>query len=117
MPTFEIPVDATKIEALPPDTAKAIDEFLRGKGYDVDGVTIQVRPTPAIVIDADRDPTADIKGWNPVASADADRIQTAKRIAADYRDKVAAGQTVTATETSHALAATITLLAQLADTA
>lgn len=112
METYLYPVPPTLIPKLTDDTVGAVQELLIGAGIAVQGVSLLTDP-PTLSIVADRDPKQVLLTYAGSMSAAQDRSAKARDVALAYRDKVAAGQTVTAAESAKALAAVITVLERL----
>lgn len=114
MPVFEVPLGEIQGASLDADKTSAITKWLITQGYVDPAVTVQLEPYPALIVDTDHDPTADITSWTPQPTEERDAALKARTLALTYRDKVLDGQAVTAAETQKALAATITMVERLA---
>jgi hypothetical protein len=95
------------------DLPQAAQDYLKGLGFDVQGVSLQTNP-PVLVTVSDQDPTDALNAYTGQPSAGRNKLLQARDIALAYRDKVLANQAVTAAETAKALAAAITLIERLA---
>ena len=107
MPRYEVPIPTNVTPT--DDTAQAVTEWLTGRGVVVNGVSI--RPEDGVVVvDADRDPSADLAAYDGTASAETRRIRQLAQTANAFAAAVEAGQTPTAAQRDQALRAVIRLL-------
>jgi len=137
MPEYRMPIPPALQNGITDDAAEAITNYLEGQGFTVSGVRVRTPPAqavppiisgtasgvtvvpvdpgpPALIIDANTDPTAAIAAYAGQPSARKIRLQQAKTLALAYRDKVVNNEPVTALESARAIAATITLIEFLA---
>jgi hypothetical protein len=95
---------AAQLAALGDDGAGAVAEYLAGLGYAGVVVTVRLAPTPALVVDADRDPTADLAAWAGDVSAARKALRQKAQACLAFAQAVENGQTPTAAQTQAALA-------------
>lgn len=87
MDIYTIPTDLPEHQLSDDDIPDAVTEHLKGAGFAVDGVSVQIRPEPAFLIVADQDPTDAIAAYTPQPTK-AEIARTALHAAIqDIRDK------------------------------
>jgi hypothetical protein len=106
--------DITAQQAINPDFPESVKDYLTAPGRTVLGASVD--DANHLVIVADFNPIPLLTNYTYTVSSAKDRTAKARDLAFSYRDKVIAQQTVTATETTKALAAAITLIERLART-